>query len=211
MNHIWFFLMITGMTWAAASGNTNLISKTIFEQSKEAIFFALNLGGGIAFWSGLMKIAEESGITTFLGKITSKPLSILFPSLKKHPEAMKAISLSLWANIFGLGNAGTPLGLKAMHELQKVNKDKQYASDAMCTYMALVMSGLTFLPSTVLILRNEAGSMQPGIIIIPTIFATMIGTITALSYDRMCRKNKLYKIRNLAEMNAQGNKIKRVS
>lgn len=186
MDQVWFFLIMAGISWAAFHGRAD-ISGVFLTEAREAVLFIVSLAGGIAFWSGLMKIAEESGLAVFLGKIAEKPLSFLLPGIKTYPRALQAITLSLCANFLGIGNAATPLGIKAMQELQNANPDRNTASDAMCTYMALVMSGLTILPGTVLILRTETGSGFPGAVIFPTLLATMAGTAAALFLDKFFR------------------------
>jgi len=134
-----------------------------------------------------MNIAKKSGLTVLISRLIKPFFHFLFPDIPdKHPAA-GAIILNISANILGLGNSATPIGIKAMQELQSLNKDKEKASAAMCTLLALNTSSITLIPTTIISLRVAAGSVNPAVIIISTIFATMVSTITALIFDKSFR------------------------
>ena len=136
------------------------------------------------FWLGMMRIAEKTGL---LNKVTTvfKPLvEKLFPDIPKNHPAMDYILSNIIANMFGLGNAATPLGIKAMEQLQKLNKKKEEASRSMITFLALNTSGLTIIPTTVLAIRMKYDSQSPTDIVVPTLIATICATIAAILIDR---------------------------
>lgn len=184
VNAIWFFLLVSGVIVAGFTGKMQLVTNAAFEAARQGVFTALDITGMMCLWLGMLKIAEEAGAVKFLARIL-KPLTIrLFPSVPSDHPALGAILMNLGANVLGLGNAATPFGLKAMQHLQSINKEKDTASDAMITFLALNTSCITLLPVTVLGLRVAAGSKDPTIIVFPTILATLCGTIVALSLDR---------------------------
>ncbi|MFW5998572.1 MAG: nucleoside recognition domain-containing protein [Bacillota bacterium] len=187
INFIWFFLICSGILVSMVNGEINQLTEVIFNSSFRSVEIAFKLIGPMALWSGLMKIASESNLTELIADKIKPIFKLLFPEIKENTSAMGTILLNLSANIFGLGNAATPLGIKAMEELQKLNSDKKTASPAMCTLLALNTSSLTIIPATIISLRAASGSNNPTLIIITTIFSTGISTITALLLDRTFR------------------------
>lgn len=187
INYLWFFLIISGIVFAAINGKMGDVSMAIFQGVEDSVEIIIKLLGPMALWLGLMNIAKESGLTKQIGKLIKPLFHFIFPQVpEKHP-ASGAIILNLTANIFGLGNSATPLGIKAMQELQKLNNSPTRASLAMCTLLALNTSSITIIPATIISLRAVSGSDYPGIIIISTIFATSVSTITAIIVDRCFR------------------------
>ncbi len=188
INTIWLFLLCAGILVAAWEGQINEVTVATWSATKQTITIILSLAGIIAFWSGMMKIAEESGFTRILAQILSPLIRRLFPEIPRNHPALGAIALSMSANLLGLGNASTPLGIKAMEKLQEINPSSEEASNSMCTYVVITTSSLTLVPATVIGLRIAAGSNDPTSIIGPTIFATSISTIAAIGVDILVRR-----------------------
>jgi spore maturation protein A len=180
INTVWMLIIGLGIGIAAASGKTSQISPTIFDSSRQAIEFAFGLTGMIAFWSGILKIAEVSGVTTGIAKLFRPLLSKLFPDLKQDQSALGMISLTLATNLLGLGNVATPLGLKTMEKLQSHNSNPKRASNSICTFMILIFGGLCVIPSTLIAVRSQTGSVNPALILIPLCIITFLGTTFSL-------------------------------
>jgi len=187
INILWFLLIIIGFIFAALNGNMDQISPAIFQAVTDSVDLMIKLLGPMALWLGLMNIAQKSNLTEIIGKLLRPFIKFIFPDIPKDHPAAAAIVLNLTANFLGLGNSATPLGIKAMNELQKLNNDSDKASTAMCTLLALNTSSITIIPAMIISLRAANGSNYPAIIITSTIFATTISTITALILDKFFR------------------------
>lgn len=190
INVIWLALLFLGGAVSTAKGNVSLITGSLFRSAEQAVAFGIKLAGVIAFWSGIMRIAEESGLSRSISRLARPLLEKLFPELKENDRALGAVALAVSANILGMANAGTALGLRAMEELQRVNADKKRASDSMCTFVALTMGGLTIIPATVVALRAQSGSAFPERVILPTLLMSLLSTAVALLVDRWSRRRK---------------------
>jgi spore maturation protein A len=188
INTVWFVLMGLGIAVAISSGQMSMIAPTIFSSADKAIHFCLGLAGIIAFWSGILKIAETSGITEIIARLFQPVLTLLFPTISSQKKTLGLISLTVAANLLGLGNIATPLGLKTMTELQQLNPDPNKASDEICTFLALVLGGLSLIPSTLIAIRSQAGSKDPAIILGPVFLVTLVGTLTALVVNFLALK-----------------------
>lgn len=173
--------------YAAGTGNISAVTTGIFNGSESAIQLVIGLAGVMAFWSGLIRVADKAGLTKSLARLLTPMARRLFPTIPEGHPAIGAILLSISANLLGIGNAATPLGIKAMEELAKLNRKPDTASDEMCTFLALITSGLTIVPSTVIALRQSAGSSHPTVIIGTTLFATSLSTLAAILLDRLFR------------------------
>lgn len=187
VNLIWFVLLAAGIITAACTGKIEIVTKAAFEAANLGVKIAIQLIGMMALWLGLLKIAEDSGLVKLLARIFKPCTNALFPSIPKDHPAMGAIIMNLSANILGLGNAATPLGLKAMQEMQKINKNKEEASEAMCTFLGLNTACLTLIPATIIGIRAAAGSNDPTAVIGTTIFTTSAGMMAAIVADRILR------------------------
>jgi spore maturation protein A len=188
INTVWFVLMGLGIAVAISSGQMSMIAPTIFSSADKAIHFCLGLAGIIAFWSGILKIAETSGITEIIARLFQPVLTLLFPTISNQKKTLGLISLTVAANLLGLGNIATPLGLKTMTELQQLNPNPDKASDEICTFLALVLGGLSLIPSTLIAIRSQAGSKDPAIILGPVFLVTLVGTLTALVVNFLALK-----------------------
>lgn len=184
IHYIWMFLLLSGVVAAAAKGQIDLVTSATLTGAKDAITVCFGLISIIVFWLGMMQIAQDAGLVKKLAKLLGPIARFLFPSVPADHPAMGYILSNMSANLFGLGSAATPMGLKAMEELQKLNPNKQTATPAMCTLLAINTSGLTLIPTTVIGLRLKYDSLNPTEIIGPTMIATFIATSMAVIIDR---------------------------
>jgi spore maturation protein A len=183
VNLIWAFLAVTGIIFAMFNGTMDEVNKAIFSTLDEAIMITLSLAGVLIFWLGLMKIAEEAGLLAGLAKIFRPFVKRIFPEIPDDHPALGYILSNMTANMFGLGNAATPMGLKAMKELKELSGSDK-ASRSMITLLAINTSSLTLVPTTVIAIRMKYESQDPTSIVGATILATIISTIAALLIDR---------------------------
>ena len=202
INIIWLILLLAGVLMAIISsiaGGTfePLIQVTdaLFQQSKTAVDLAIGLIGLMALWLGLMKLAEESGLIKIIAKGVRPIMVRLFPEIPPDHPAMGAMIMNIAANMLGLGNAATPLGLKAMQELQELNDKAETATNAMVTFLAINTSSVTIIPATVIGIRVSAGSSNPASIIGTAIFATACSTVVAITMAKLLSKFKRYRVR----------------
>ena len=185
LNYIWFGMMFIGVVVGIFTGNIDAVTAAAIDMAKVAVNLAIGLIGIMALWLGIMKIAEESGLIRLIAK-GLRPITLrLFPDVPEDHPAIGSIVLNMSANILGLGNAATPLGLKAMEELQGINPDKDTATNAMCTFLAINTSSVQLiLPATVVALMGATSSQ----IFITTIFATGMSTIAAITAVKFLEK-----------------------
>ncbi|EKF34843.1 nucleoside recognition domain-containing protein [Bacillus xiamenensis] len=184
VNLIWVFLTVIGLVYAMFNGTMQEVNEAIFKGSKEAVTISIGLISVLVFWLGLMKIAEEAGLLQFFSKLCRPFISKLFPDIPANHPAMGYILSNLMANFFGLGNAATPIGIKAMEEMKTLNGGKNEASRSMITFLAVNTSSITLVPTTVIAIRMTYGADQPTDIVGPTILATLISGIGAIIIDR---------------------------
>lgn len=190
VSYIWFFLILIGVVYSFLTGNISTINDSILTNGKDALDLMISILPVIVLWSGIMKIAEESGLLRKFAHLLEPILSRLFPSVPKDNPALGFIASNIAANMMGLGSAATPFGLKAMSELQKINKKKDTASTAMITFLVLNTAGVTIVPTTVLALRIAHGSINPSEIIIPGAIATFCSSVSGLLLDYFIRRRK---------------------
>ena len=188
LNYIWFALMAIALVVAAFNGTAEAVTKGAMDSAKTAVEISIGLIGVLTLWSGMMRVAEASGLVTLLGRALRPVLRWLFPEVPAEHPASGAIVLSVAANMLGLNNAATPLSIKAMEELQTLNDDKETASDPMVMFMALNTSGVQLIPSTMIAVLAQAGSTNPTAIIAPSIVATAIGTTAAVIAAKLLRR-----------------------
>lgn len=186
INKVWFLLIAIGIVYSFITGNGNM-GDVILGSSNDAYHMIITLLPLIVLWSGIMNIANDSGLLHKFSKLLRPFLKRIMPSVK-NDKAMDYISSNIAANMLGLGSAATPFGLKAMKELQKDNKNKDVATDGMITFLVLNTSGVTIIPMTVIALRMAYGSVNPMGIIIPSIIATGISSISGLTIDYFIRR-----------------------
>ncbi|MBU5425240.1 spore maturation protein [Tissierella pigra] len=195
INFIWAGLLIIGFVVGAFTGNLDAVTNAAIDNAKTGVDLALGLIGVMTLWLGLMKIAEDSGLVEKLARLL-KPLMVwLFPDVPPEHPAMGAMIMNIAANMLGLGNAATPLGLKAMGELQKLSDDKETATDAMVTFLAINTSSVTLIPASTIAILAAAGATNPTEIIGPTLVATTVSTVVAVIMARVFQKLPKYQIK----------------
>jgi len=180
INSIWLFMIISATVIAAYNGRMTQITEASFEGAKNAVTLAIGLIGSMALWLGIIQIVETAGGMKIIARLIYPLMVKLFPNIPPSHPAMSAIILNIAANALGLGNAATPMGLKAMTEMDKLNPEKGTATDAMCLFLAINTSSVTIIPISVITIRASAGVTNPGDIILPTIIATCCSTIAAV-------------------------------
>jgi spore maturation protein A len=184
VNLIWAFMAIIGIVYAMFNGTMDEVNKAIFESANEAVTLSIGLISVLVFWLGIMKIAEEAGILRGLAKIFRPIVVRLFPEIPKDHPAIGYILSNITANMFGLGNAATPMGIKAMEQMKQLS-GTETASRSMITFLAINTSSLTLIPTTVIAIRMQYDSLSPTEIVGTTILATIIGTMSAIIIDRI--------------------------
>jgi spore maturation protein A len=180
MNYIWFSIILISIICAAYTGKIDAVVSSVLTGAQKSVEIALYLAGIMAFWLGIMKIAEKSGLVTLIAKWLTPVAKKLFPDVPENNPAIGDIAMNFTANAFGLSNAATPIGIEAMKELQKLNKDKNSASNDMCTLLAMNTAGFQIVPASVIAVLAAYGAKKPTEIIIPTLIVTSVSFISAL-------------------------------
>lgn len=196
LNYIWltFFIIafIIAVVQTLFNGNLNIwteIMNASFDSAKTAFEISLGLTGVLSLWLGLMKIGEKSGVVAFFSRLISPLFCRLFPDLPKNHPALGSMFMNFSANMLGLDNAATPLGLKAMKELQEVNKNKDTATNSMIMFLVLNTTGLTLIPIGVMVYRAQLGAANPTDVFIPILIATYFSSLAGLI--AVCVKQKI--------------------
>lgn len=184
VNIIWALMAIIGIVYAMFNGTMDKVNEALFQSANEAVTLAIGLISVLVFWLGMMKIAEAGGVLSFLARLFRPIVVRIFPDIPKDDPAIGYILSNFTANIFGLGSAATPMGLKAMKEMKRLSKSDT-ASRSMITFLALNTSSLTLIPTTVIAIRMQFQSISPTEIVGTTIIATTASTISALLLDRL--------------------------
>lgn len=184
INKIWFFIIAFSIAFAATNGRLEALNKEIFASLKSSLDLSLGLLGNLMLWCGILKVAEKAGLVEKLGSVIRPVLGFLIKDVPEKSPAMGAMVMNITSNMLGLGNAATPFGLKAMSELQKLNKDKNTATNAMALFLVINGAPICLIPSTVMSIRASLGSSNPGAVIIPSIITSM----AALTVGVICCK-----------------------
>ena len=199
LNYIWiaFFLLafVIAVGKLILCGDTTVfpaIMNSTFAQAKNAFEISLGLTGVLSLWMGIMKIGEKGGLVAGLARLLSPVLCRIFPDIPKGHPAMGTMFMNFSANMLGLDNAATPMGLKAMQELQEINHRKDTASNSMIMFLVLNTSGLTLIPITVLLYRAEMGAANPTDVFIPILLATTVSTVVGLIVTSIYQKINLF-------------------
>lgn len=201
LNIIWGTMMLAGITYGVFSGNMEVVGNGIMDSAKEAVSLGITMAGVVALWSGLMEIAKTSGIVSGATKLLRPIIKFLFPKIPEEDESLEHITMNIISNIFGLGAAATPAGLKAMTALERLedkrtkeNNNKKtnmakvnLASNEMCTFLVINMSSLQLIPVNMIAYRSQYGSVYPMQIVGPSIVATLASTLVAVIFCKiMC-------------------------
>lgn len=201
LNYIWIFMIVIGIVYGSFTGQMAEISSGVIDSSKEAVQLCITMLGVVALWTGLMQIAQDSGLVESLTKKLKPVLKFLFPRIPMEHPAMAYISLNSIANILGLGWAATPAGLKAMEALADLEKERgnveylqtgkgRTASNEMCIFLILNISSLQLIPVNIIAYRSQYGSVNPTAVIAPAIIATFINTVVAIIYCKWKDRKK---------------------
>ncbi|MCS7231155.1 MAG: nucleoside recognition domain-containing protein [Elusimicrobiota bacterium] len=180
MNTIWFILIAVSAIVGIFTGKAEIFTKSLFEAAKSAVEVSLFLLGIISLWLGITKIIEDSGLVYHIAKFFKKFISRLFPNIPKDHPSITSITLNFLANLLGLGNAATPLGIKAMHDLQTLNEDKETISFEMMLFIVINTASIQLIPFTVVGVLSEYGAKSPDLIVLPTIIATFLSALVAV-------------------------------
>jgi len=180
LNIIWLLLILAATLVAAFQGTMAETTKASFDSAKDAVMLAISLVGAMALWLGIMRVAEDAGLMRSVARAIRPLMVRLFPDVPAEHPAMSAMIMNMAANMLGLGNAATPMGIKAMTELDKLNPRKGTATNAMCLFLAVNTSSVTILPLGVIAVRAAAGATRPADIFLTTLFATVCSTVVAI-------------------------------
>lgn len=197
MNYLWAFMILIGVVFSAFHGTLPEITNAALESAKEAVTLCIAMMGVMSFWVGLMKIAEKSGIIAGLSRRLEPFLRFLFPGIPKGHIANEYIATNMIANVFGLGWAATPAGLKAMEALQEINLEQcqrkgtgkyrapDIATEEMCTFLIVNISSLQLIPVNIIAYRGQYGSVNPTAIVGPALLATLCSTLAAIIFCKV--------------------------
>lgn len=188
LNILWPIFIIISIIYAVISGNIENLNNSIFQETENVVQFSLTLLGMTCLWSGIMEVALNTKIIDYLSKMLEPVINFLFDDIETDKECNKNITMNVIANILGLGNAATPLGLKAMNVLQKHNKDKNTLNDNMIMLIVLNTASLQVIPTTVLAIRNSLGSNNPTMIIVPIWIATICAAVVGIAVTKILIK-----------------------
>ena len=188
MNYIFYGLIVLSIIFGAINGKLDAVVNSILTGAELSVKVAFSLIGIMAFWLGIMKRAQECGFVKFIAKLLKPITKILFKDIKSDSEAIGDIAMNFTANALGLTNAATPIGIKAMQELQEVNKDKDSASDAMCMFLGMNTAGFQLVPATVIAVLVSIGYNNPATIILPVLIVTSISFVSAILIALILKK-----------------------
>jgi len=195
MNVLWLALLGGGLVVAVVQDKVPDFTKGAIGGAETAVTLAIGLVGTPALWSGLLKIAEEAGLVSLLGRAVQPVLRRLFPEIPAGHPALAAMALNLGANALGLGNAATPLGLEAMRHLQTLNEGRTTASNAMVLFLVINTASVQLVPSTVIALRSAAGSANPTDVIGPTLVASLAATTLAVVLTKLLERLPNFRVK----------------
>lgn len=182
MNYLWGGMILIGVLYGALTGNLDAVTAQALSSAKEAITLCITMAGAMAFWVGIMRIAERAGMVARAARRMGPVLGFLFPSVPKESAARTHIATNMVANILGLGWAATPAGLSAMKELKKLDAENGRATDAMCDFLILNISSLQLIPVNIIAYRSQYGSVSPAAVVGPAIIATLVSTGAAVLF-----------------------------
>ena len=197
MDYLWAGMLIIGIIYGALTGNILKVSDAALSAAGEAISLCITTAGVLTLWTGLMEIAQTSGVVSSAAKFIYPLISWLFPKIPKEHPSIEPISLNFIANFLGLNWGATPAGLKAMKELSNLEKQRGnsplIASDEMCTFLIINISSLQLIPISIIVYRQQYGSVHPTAIIGPAIAATLVNTIVAIAFCKLIQSTPFSK------------------
>ena len=213
MNYIWGGMLIIGIIFGVVTGNMQAVTDAVLQSSKEAVTLGISMLGIVAFWTGLMEVAGEAGVIAGLTRLISPFMRFLFPKIPKGHRAWDSLSANFVANILGLGWAATPAGLRAMSDLEELERERgnseyvdvgastgslgsltnygaRTASNEMCTFLVMNISSLQLIPVNIIAYRSQYGSANPAAVIAPAIVATFFSTVVAVVYCKIMNRKQ---------------------
>lgn len=199
LNYLWGYMILIGIGFGILTGEVEALSNAAIDSTGEAVTMAITMLGIMSMWTGLIEIAKRSGLLDQITRKLDPVLHFLFPRIPKDHISKEYISANIVANLLGLGWAATPMGLKAMKELAKIERERlsdtgrpiRKASDEMCTFLIINISSLQLIPVSTIAYRSQYGSVNPAAVVFPGLIATTISTIVAIIFCRiMCRKGE---------------------
>jgi len=188
INIVWFLILVVGIGYGVFNGNGEVVSKAIVSTTSSTVELIIGLVGMMCLWCGVMKIAERSGLTDKLARVLKPILRLIFKDAGKDEKALGAIVMNLTANMFGLSNAATPFGIKAMEEMDRLNKNKEVASNDMVLFLILNAACIQFVPTTVVSIRAACNSQNPGAIIFAALCTTTFASILGVTLCKLLQK-----------------------
>lgn len=188
LGYIWLFFILTAVVVGGITGKIELVGQAALDYAKLAVEIAISLIGIMALWLGIMKLAEESGLIVLISKLIKPITKRLFPQVPPEHPAIGSMAMNFSANALGVTNAATPIGIKAMEELQELNPKKDTATNAMCTFLAINTAGVQLVPATIIAVLVAAGAKNPMVIVGPTLISTFIALVTAIIVVKILEK-----------------------
>ena len=188
LNIVWPIFIIISFSYAIFSGNLQSLNTSIFDSVESAVNLSITMLGTICLWSGIINIANHTKIIQIINKLLKPVIKFLFPEIKYNQKAQNEISMNMVANILGLGNAATPLGIKAMKTMQKDNEKKDTLSNPMMMFIVINTASIQLIPTNVIAIRTSLNSQNPTSIIIPVWIATIIAAIVGIAFTKLLIK-----------------------
>ncbi len=185
LDYLWGFMIVIGIVYAAFTGNLPAVTNAALDSSKEAVSLCITMLGVMSLWVGLMRIAENCGIIRGAARVLNPLLRFMFPNIPKEHKANEYISTNIIANVFGLGWAATPAGLKAMDAMGELNQHNKVASREMCTFLILNVSSFQLIPVNMIAYRSQYGSENPASILGPAMIATFFSTLAGIIFAKV--------------------------
>ena len=199
LNYIWLTFVIVAVVLGGINGKIEAVTKAAIDSAGSAVGIAIGLIGLMALWLGIMKIADDSGLMALLARAIAPIMRRLFPEVPADHPAMGSMLMNIAANMLGLSNAATPLGLKAMEDLEKLNTRPGVATNAMCTFLTLNTAGLQLIPASMISLMASAGSKDPTAIIGPTLASTLIAATLGVTAAKLLERLPIFSLQRATE------------
>ena len=191
LNYLWGCMILIGVVYAALTGNIDSVTSGALDGAKDAVSLCITMLGVMAFWCGLMEIAEKSGLIDKCKCGVAPLISWLFPNVPRQSRAFSYITTNMISNFLGLGWAATPAGIRAMQELSELNGHNSVASCDMCTFLVINISSIQLIPVNIIAYRSQYGSANPTSILFPSIIATTCSTVVAVIFCRFMMKREV--------------------
>lgn len=192
LNYIWLTLVIVAVLLGGINGKIDAVTKSAIDAAGNSVTIAIGLVGVMALWLGIMKIAEDAGLMTLVARAIAPAMRWLFPEVPRDHPAMGSMLMNIAANMLGLSNAATPLGLKAMGDLEKLNRTPGVATNAMCTFLTINTAGLQLIPASMISLMASAGSKEPTAIIGTAVAATASALVSGVTAAKLLERLPIF-------------------